>query len=147
MEHVVKATPAEYGAGGLATSVDLHVDAVKASLAALVARLRTIIRCVLVTRLCMVSQQRRHDVWCPTIPLSHHLTNPCTNASVLEAMQSGAVPPDFKLLRQIGSLCHRLPAAGRGGAAAGSKAAREDGGGNSEFEQAFLGEYSVSRRA
>lgn len=46
MEHVVKATPAEYGAGGLATSVDLHVDAVKASLAALVARLRTVLRYV-----------------------------------------------------------------------------------------------------
>ncbi len=49
-------------------------------------------------------------------------------------MQAGAVAPDHKLLRQIGNLCHRLPAAGRGPSG-------EQGSG-SEFEQAFLGEYS-----
>lgn len=130
VEHVVKATPAEYGAGGLATSVDLHVDAVKASLAALVSRLRTVLRCVRLHR------PARGGYMVLFKTASHpHPHNPRKNRA-LEAMQAGAVEPDHKLLRQIGTLCHLLPAAGRGNGHA------DDGGINDEFARAFLGEYS-----
>jgi hypothetical protein len=58
-------------------------------------------------------------------------------------MQSGEVAPDYKLLRQIGNLCNRLPAAGRGLALAGQGNGNGNGAGAElEFEQAFLGEYS-----
>lgn len=131
VEHVVKATPAEYGAGGLATSVDLHVDAVKASLAALVSRLRTVLRYVRLHRCARGGYLVLHKN--ASHPHPHNTTN---QNRALEAMQAGAVEPDHKLLRQIGTLCHLLPAAGRGNGHA------DDGGNNDEFARAFLGEYS-----
>ncbi len=48
---------------------------------------------------------------------------------LLEAMKNGQIPPDYRLLRQIGTLCDSLPAGGRGSA---------------DFEEAFLGEYNDS---
>lgn len=59
-------------------------------------------------------------------------------------MQAGAVQPDHKLLRQIGTLCHLLPAAGRGMRMAvdNGDGSGDGSGDNDEFARAFLGEYS-----